>query len=206
MTGGLATGLRSVSWVVCITVLVAGCGGVREADRRDVPTETPGAVRSIPVTGAESPLQTSTPSADLPTPSRADGRNATALSKAALTVMYSVDSTADTGLRDAKLRAARYLTAAYKTEVEAEPVQYVPQEWQRHRAYIAVDLEPIRREEGAPSDGPTTAYRQWQVRTTPTGRDGWRGDALKFVVFMELTRSSRHAPWRVSNASASDDN
>ncbi|QKW33529.1 hypothetical protein HUT06_05360 [Actinomadura sp. NAK00032] len=158
------------------------------------------------MTGAESVPPTSSPPGDLPTPDRADGRNATALAKAALTVMYRVDSTSDTGLRDAKLRAARYLTADYKAEVATEPVQYIPEEWRRHRAYIAVHLKPIQPEEGAPSDGATTAYRQWQLRTTPTGRDGWRGDPHNFVVYMELTRSSRHAPWRVSNVSAVNDN
>ena len=200
MTGGLATGLRSTCWVVCIAVLVVGCSGARDRSRPEVPPRTPGAAKSIPVTGAKSPPPTSRPPGDLPTPGRADGRNATALSKAALTVMYTVDGTADAGLRDAKLRAARYLTADYKAEVEAEPVQYVPEEWRRHRAYLAVDLKPISREDGAPSDGPTSAYRQWELRTTPTGRDGWRGDPRKFVVYMELTRSSRHAPWRVSGA------
>jgi hypothetical protein len=120
--------------------------------------------------------------------------------------MYTVDSTVDTGFRDAELRTARYLTAAYAAKVKAEPRQYVPAEWRQHRAYLAVRLTPLAREAGAPSDGPTAAYRQWQMTTVPKGRDGWRGDPAKFVVYMGLTRPSRRGPWRIFDVSVTDAN
>ncbi|MCP9951745.1 hypothetical protein LUX33_27130 [Actinomadura madurae] len=129
----------------------------------------------------------------------------TALSKGALTLMYTADSTVDTGLRDAKLRAERYFTADYAAEVKAEVRQYVPAEWRRHRAYLAVRLEPLAKEEGAPPDGPTAAYRQWEMVATPTGRDKWRGDPRRSVVYVGLTRSSAEAPWRISSVTVSDE-
>jgi hypothetical protein len=163
---------------------------------------TPGAAISIPAISESPspPSQGSRPPGDLPTPRRVDQKDATALSKAALTVMYMVDSTVDAGLRDAKLRAARYLTRDYMAKLKAEPKQYVPGDWRQHRAYLAVRLKPLRREAGAPSDGPTAAYRQWEMTTTPTGRDDWRGASGRFVVYMVLARSSTAESWRVSDA------
>jgi hypothetical protein len=114
--------------------------------------------------------------------------------------MYSVDSTADAGLRDAKLRAAPYLTPDYTDRINAEPTQYVPNIWRQHRAYLAVRLKPLAREAGAPSDKATTAYRQWRMITIPTGRDGWRGTPGRSVIYVALTRASERSPWRISDA------
>ncbi|MGP4027389.1 hypothetical protein [Actinomadura sp. 3N407] len=121
-----------------------------------------------------------------------------------MTIMYTVDSTIDTGLRDAKLRAGRYLTPGFTSEIKAEPRQYVPHEWRRHRAYLTVRLRALRREAGAPPDGPATAYRQWEMTTISTGRDGWRGTAATSVIYMALTRSSDRAPWKISDVRADD--
>jgi hypothetical protein len=160
----------------------------------------------IPTVSEASPSPSRSPRipGGLPDPDQIDRKNATAVSRAALTVMYSVDSAVDAGLRDAKLRAATYLTSAYAAEIKQEPVQYVPDEWRRHRAYLAVRLRQLRREAGAPSDGPTTAYRQWQLTTVPKGRDGWHGHRSEYVVFMSLVRSSKRDPWRISGATVAD--
>jgi hypothetical protein len=153
------------------------------------------------VTGADSPSPSSSRLPDdLPVPGRIDQRDATALSKGALTLMHTVDSTVDAGMRDAKLRAAAYLTPDYTTKLKAEPPQYLPGEWRRHRAYLAVRLKPLPREAGAPPDGPTAAYRQWEMTTTPTGRDEWRGASSRSVIYTALARSSTTEPWRVSDA------
>lgn len=120
------------------------------------------------------------------------------MSRAALTVMYTVDSTVDEGLRNAQLRAARYFIPAYTAEVKAEPVQYVPEEWRQHRAYLKVRLHPLKPETGAPSDGPKAAYREWDLTTIPTGRDRWRDAPSESVVYMALSRSSKRDPWRIS--------
>lgn len=114
--------------------------------------------------------------------------------------MYTVDSTVDAGLRDAKLRAARYLTSEYTAEIKAEPRQYIPKAWGQHRAYLTVHLKALEREAGDPSDRPTAAYRQWVMKATPTGRDDWRGAPMEFLVSVDLTRSSKRGPWRIYGA------
>lgn len=198
MTGRSATAVR-FAWPVLVAAFAAGCGGGGERAEPETAPPTPGAASSIPVPSAAPPSPPANPRlpAGLPDPRRIDQKNATAVSRAALTVMYTVDSTVDAGLRDAKLRAARYLTRDYRAEVAAEPRQYIPAEWRRHRAYLAVRLEPLPREAGAPSDTATTAYRQWQMTTIPTGRDDWRGTARPSVAFMTLARSSERDPWRI---------
>lgn len=209
MTGGLAAGVRSACCVVSAAVLVAGCSRGEQAPLRpEAPSATPGAASIIPMPSAES--STPSPSSsrlpdDVPTPGRIDQQDATAVSKGALTVMYTVDSTVDTGLRDAKLRAKRYLAPEYIANVEAEPRQYVPDEWRQHRAYLTVRLKPLALEAGAPSDGPTAAYRQWEMTTTPTGRDDWRGAPRKSVVYMALVKSSERESWRISDVVVSNE-
>ncbi|MBE1532865.1 hypothetical protein [Actinomadura algeriensis] len=202
MKGTRVTGVRRALWLVPVAVLAAGCGGTRvQSDDRP---PRPGMPITIPPSGAHAPSPgTSTSAAplpsDLPAPPRVDRKDATAVAKAALTIMYTVDSTVDTGLRDAKLRAVRFLTPGYTAEVNAAPRQYVPAEWHRHRAYLAVRLQSLGREAGAPSDGLATAYRQWKMTTTPTGRDRWRGSPTEQMVYMVLTKSSESEGWRVSD-------
>jgi hypothetical protein len=113
--------------------------------------------------------------------------------------MYTVDSLVDKGLRDARLRAAPYLTPGCLKRIKDEPVQYIPEEWRRHRAYLTVRIRPLDLENGAPSDGPTIAYRQWELKTTPTGRDGWHDAPVKSVIYMKLARSAAGDPWRASD-------
>ncbi|MEO3828178.1 hypothetical protein [Actinomadura sp. B10D3] len=204
MTPRTAKALRSAGCVVAAAALATGCsggGGGPDARPTGRTTETTTSLPSaVPPTTAPSP-----PPDDLPTPVRIDDGNATALSQGALTIMYTVDSTVDAGLRDAKLRAAGYFTDEYTAVVQAEVRQYVPTEWHKHRAYLAVRLRPLYKEQGAPTDGPTAAFRQWEMVTRPTGRDGWRGAPSRSVVYMELTRPSPRAPWRISSVSVSAD-
>jgi hypothetical protein len=206
VTGTSAAGIRSVLCVVSAAALLVGCSGERRARQDHVPSD-PGAPTVVPTAGGGSPSPARSPHVPggLPDRHRIDQKDATAVSRAALTVMYTVDSTVDTGLRDARLRAAGYLTSGYTTVVEGEPEQYVPEEWRRHRAYLAVRLRPLVRETGAPPDRRTAAYRQWEMTTVPTGRDRWRGSSSASVVFMSLARSSERAPWRVSDVTVVDD-
>ncbi|GAA2399746.1 hypothetical protein GCM10010191_03590 [Actinomadura vinacea] len=207
MTGGLAAGLRAACCVVTVAILVAGCSGGERSQSGGRPSSAPGDATVIPTVSGGTPSPSRSPRipGGLPDPGRVDQKDATAVSRAALTVMYSVDSTVDAGLLNAKLRAAVYLAPAYAAEVRAEPVQYVPKEWRQHRAYLAVRLEPLRREAGAPSDRSTAAYRQWEMTTTATGRDDWRDTPRKSVIFVALARSSERAPWRVSDVRAIDE-
>jgi hypothetical protein len=206
MTGMLVAGIRSTFCVVSAAALMAGCSSWERAQPGGRPSN-PGAESVIPTLSGGSPSPSRGPQIpnDLPDPRRIDQKDATAVSRAALTVMYTVDSTVDAGLRNARLRAARYLTPACTAGIKAEPVQYVPEEWQLHRAYLAVRLQPLVREAGAPSDGPKAAYRQWEMTTVPTGRDRWRGTPSKSVVYMALVRSSERVPWRISDVTVEND-
>lgn len=199
MTCRFAAGLRCACCVASAAALVAGCSGGARAQREARPS-APGAASSIPAVSASPPSlpPSPRPPVELPDSRRVDQQDATALSRAALSVMYTVDSTVDAGLRDARLRAARYLTPDYTERIKAEPVQYAAGVWRLHRAYLTVQLRPLQREAGAPKDNPTAAYRQWEVTTTPTGRDDWRGVARKFMAYVALIRSSEDEPWRIS--------
>lgn len=203
MTGGLADAVRSACCVVSAAALVAGCGGAERARTSESPA-TPGVASGVPTIEFKTPSPVPTRSSraldGLPDPHHIDQKDATAVSKAALTIMHTVDSTVDEGLRDARLRAARYLTDDYAATIEAEPVQFVPAEWRRHRVHLAVRLRLLERERGAPPDGPTDAYRQWQVTTTPKGRDGWRGEPHTMLAYVALTRSSARGSWRIADS------
>ncbi|TDD85615.1 hypothetical protein E1293_10945 [Actinomadura darangshiensis] len=205
MTGVSVTGVRSVLCVVSAVALVSGCSA-GERVRPGTRSFEPGAKTLIPAISAGSPSPSRSPRipGGLPDPDRIDQKDATAVSRAALTVMYTVDSTVDSGLRDARLRAARYLAPAYAAEIKAEPVQYIPEEWRQHRAYLAVRLKRLAPEAGVPSDGPAAAYREWGMTTVPTGRDRWRGTSRESVVYMSLTRSSKNASWRISDVTVQD--
>jgi hypothetical protein len=128
MTGVLAAGVRSAFCIVSAAALVAGCSGGERARPVGRPSN-PGMESTIPTIGVGTPSLSRSPRAPgspripggLPDPRRIDQKNATAVSKAALIVMYTVDSTVDAGLRDAKRRAARYLTPDYTAKIKAEP-------------------------------------------------------------------------------------
>jgi hypothetical protein len=200
VTGVLAPGFRAALCAVLAAAPVAGCGG-GERGQPDVRPSNPGAVSVIPTfsPGTPSPSRSPRIPGGLPDLREIDQKDATAVSKAILTTMYSADSTVDAGLRDAKLRATSHLTPEYAAKIKAEPRQYIPEEWRQRRVYLAVRLTPLPLERGAPSDGPTAAYRQWAMTTTPIGRDGWRGDPKKSVIYVALNRSSERALWRISD-------
>lgn len=188
--------LRSACCAAAAAALLAGCGG---APDRPAPTPAlPGAASEIPTTSASASRAPGRSPRGLPDLDRVDRRDATAVSKAALTVMHTVDAAVDEGLQDARLRASRFFTADFADRVRAEPAQYVPREWREHRAYAKVRLKRLEPEAGAPSDSPTEAFRQWEVTATPHGRDDWRGAPRTSVVFVQLVRPKAGASWRIS--------
>lgn len=206
MNGKLAPGAWAAACAMSMAVLLVGCSSEKQAQPSGQ-SSNPGAPTAIPMPSGGSPSPSRSPRipGGLPDPRRIDQKDATAVSRAALIVMYTVDSTVDAGLRNARLRATHYLTAAYAAGIKAEPVQYVPEEWRKHRAYLAVRLRPVVREKGAPSDAPTVSYREWEMTTVPTGRDHWHGTPRTSVVYMALARSSKGMPWRISNVTVVDD-
>lgn len=133
-------------------------------------------------------------------PSAIDQRDATAVSRAALTIMWSVDSIRDrAGQRDAYLRASVYFTRDYATRIRRTfAPQRLPGLWEQHKAFNAVEAKAIDDEDQA-SDTPTRAGRQWSLTITPTGRDGWSGETFTVLAFTELVRADNRHPWRLAN-------
>ncbi len=133
-------------------------------------------------------------------PATINQRDATAVSRAALTIMWSVDSIRDhAGQRDAYLRASVYFTRDYATRIRRTfAPQRLPGLWEQHKAFNAVEVKAIEDEDQA-SDTPTHAGRQWSLTITPTGRDGWTGETFTVLAFTELVRADNRHPWRLTN-------
>jgi hypothetical protein len=138
------------------------------------------------------------PTATTAAPSRIDQGDATAVSRAAVQTMWTVDAALDHGQRDAYLRAQPYLTPDYATRLQNEPEGTLPGLWRDHHAYAKLHLTAQPPESGAGPDTPTTAHRQWQITVNPTGRDGWKAPPIRAIAFVTLTRASGRAPWKVS--------
>ncbi|GAA1377110.1 hypothetical protein ACFPK5_00275 [Streptomyces beijiangensis] len=142
------------------------------------------------------------PHGGIPRPSSVNGSDATAVSRAALTVMTTYDTTLDTTLADASRRTAEagWCTPTYTATLLSAQVHAAPgaqwSDWTAHRAYTTVQAQHTE-QDGRPADTATTAYRQWTLTLTPTGRDGWTGPAEILVVFAELQRSSS-SPWQLN--------
>ncbi|MEW2353739.1 hypothetical protein [Spirillospora sp. NPDC029432] len=170
-------------------------GGSRQASPSGGPTST-----AAPGTAASPPGASpgAAPAGGAVDPARVDHRDATAVSRAAVLTMWSVDSATDGAQRDAYRRARPFLTPEYYTAIAGETSGKLSNEWLRHRAYAKVRVAPQQVDSGAGTDTSTSARRQWGITVIPTGRDGWRGGKVRAVAFVNLTRPDASAPWRVS--------
>ncbi|MEU9019233.1 hypothetical protein [Actinomadura sp. NPDC048394] len=129
-----------------------------------------------------------------------DQRDATAVSRAAVRVMWTVDAATDRSQRDAYLRARPLCTSEYAAALAADAAAgAIPTAWTDHRAYAKVDLAPRTPEGDVDEDTPTTAYRGWAITVTPTGRDGWTGTPVHAIAFVALKRPNASTPWRISH-------
>lgn len=142
----------------------------------------------------------------LPDPRKVNFRDPTAVSRAALTVMWTVDTTSDTSQYQAELRAAPFCTPTYTDQLRRNPPRSGPgadwNTWAAHRAYTTAALQPAYDDQ--PPDTPTQALRQWGVITHPVGRDGWHGRPVSATAFVTLTRGGPGQPWRVSGVRLSN--
>lgn len=142
----------------------------------------------------------------MPPSAPVDGRDAIAVSKAAATTMWTVDTGVDTSLRDATLRAAPYLDPAYLADQQAgTPISAPGAEWltwAEHRAVTRV-VATLADDMGKPDDTPVKAWHAWSLRVTPSGPDGWQGTPVTVVVFVSLARSGPDQPWKVVEAADS---
>ncbi|MEU1132622.1 hypothetical protein ABZ383_22635 [Streptomyces sp. NPDC005900] len=191
--------------VACVSagILVLGCGHADEtpddaAPPRPSPSTTAGR--------APEPLpagRTGTPHGGIRSPDSVDQADPTAVSRAALIVMFSYDTALDTSHNDAARRAADagWCTPEYAAELRAASAYSGPgaewTRWAQHRAYGVPKLTAVR-EAGQPRDTATNAYRQWIVSVTPTGRDKWRGRPHVTTAYAHLTRPATGKPWRLA--------
>ncbi|MGI5347353.1 hypothetical protein ACQEU8_04070 [Streptomyces sp. CA-250714] len=215
-TAGLALALA--------LLLLAGCGAVGNgvADGGDK-GRTPAA--ASPGTGPRSPAPTDageteatdktrgtnktqrTPKGGVPQPEDVDRTDADAVSKGALTAMWTYDTAIDRGPADAGVRTADagWLTPSYAGQLRERRARSGPGAqwgtWAKHRAYTKVSL--TKTEDAAmPDDTDTVAWRQWTVAPTPHGRDGWTQEPTSVVAFVHLVRKSADAPWQVADITA----
>ncbi|WP_433142608.1 hypothetical protein ACQPZ8_46675 [Actinomadura nitritigenes] len=182
-----------VALLAALACAVSACGvGHRAA---------PEATSPSPTAAISSPAPATTSSAvprGLPDLSRLDERDATAVSKAALTLMWTVDSAIDHGQQDAYQRATPLLDSVYKAVIADEGGGGIPGQWSRHRAYAKVRLTRQIVQGDVPADTPKLAHRQWRIDVTPTGRDGWKDAPVHATAFVTLRRDGPDDPWRVS--------
>ncbi|MFJ4418800.1 hypothetical protein [Streptomyces sp. NPDC088925] len=137
--------------------------------------------------------------------SAAEQRDATTVSRAALTVLTTYDTRIDQSRYDAAVRTADagWCTPEYAATLrEGRPHAAPGADWTAWAAHGAVTRPRLvaADEDGRPADTPTTAYRQWTITLRPTGRAGWTADAPPMTAYAELHRASASAPWRLAGA------
>ena len=185
-----------VALLAVLTCAVSACGGGHRAAPEASASPT------VAISSPAPPTATSSPAVPrglgLPDLKRLDQRDATAVSKAALTLMWTVDSATDHGQQDAYQRATPLLDSVYKAVIADQGGGGVPGQWSRHRAYAKVRLTRQTPEGDVPADTPTLAHRQWRINVTPTGRDGWKDSPVHVTAFVTLKRDKPSGPWRVS--------
>ncbi|MFJ2193080.1 hypothetical protein ACIOJE_34925 [Kitasatospora sp. NPDC087861] len=180
------------------------CGCASSATTGSTPT---GAAPPPPAT--PSPLFSPTPyptgtagtlRAPLPDPATVNGQDAGAVGRAAVTVMFQIDTAVDVSPRDATVRAAPYLTTAYAAELASHQAMAAPGaqwgNWTAHDAYTIASVT-LTSQAGAPADTTTEADRTYTVTTTAHGRDGYTDTTPVGTAFVVLARNGAD-PWRVS--------
>lgn len=214
MTPSGTRGATAAAAMALAAVLTAaGCGSGTDGARQgpatpSAPAATGTGPYPTPSDAAEAaPLPAGsggTPKGGVPKPDDVDQADADVVSKGALTVMRTFDTTVDRGPSDAEARAASagWLTDAYAARLSEHRPRAAPgapwQEWAGHRAYTTVALQKAE-DAAKPADTDTEAWRQWAVTTTPRGRDGWTGEPATVPAYVQLTRKAAGEAWRVDD-------
>ncbi|MFF7987737.1 hypothetical protein ACFZDK_53380 [Streptomyces sp. NPDC007901] len=198
--------------VLALAVALNGCGNgagggrtapaepSRSAATGTGPYPTPsgaGEASALPARSTGAPEHGASRASDV------DRSDPDAVSKGALTALWTFDTVTDDDPFAADVRAADggWLTAAYADELRshrAESVRDVQwRQWTTHRARTTVALAPAD-DAAKPADTRTEAWRQWAVTTTPHGRDHWTGKPTTVAAYVHLTRTGPGKPWRVA--------
>ncbi|MEU5959217.1 hypothetical protein [Streptomyces sp. NPDC047525] len=190
-------------------ILVAGCSGSSDdgqdaAPPKQPPTATGTGPEPSPGEAEQLPAgKKGTPRGSLPAREDIDQKDATAVSKAALTVMHSYDTAIDTSRNDAGRRVADagWCTGTYAAQLREAASRSNPgaawSTWAQHKAYTKPAMQRTE-ESGQPADTDTEAYRQWTITVTPTGRKGWKGTPEISTAYVALTRAAADDPWRLA--------
>ena len=198
--------------LTCV-LLTAGCGSGGERDP-GIPPPASAASGPGPYPTPAGPREAAprpagsggTPEGGVPRAADTDRRDADAAARGALTVMWTFDTTIDSGPHDAGVRAADagWLTTAYAARLRGYRPRSAPGaqwgEWAAHRARTVVTLKKTE-DAARPSDTGTEAWRQWTVTTTPSGRDGWKGEPTTVAAYVHLIRTTANGTWRVDDVS-----
>jgi hypothetical protein len=193
--GPVRRGIRELMSIGAAAVLLTGCANTAS-------THTQSSHATLPVDSATTPA-TSAPAAGrpkgLPDLKAVNGNDPTAVSRAALIIMWTTDASIDrAGQHDAQLRALPLLTSGYATQIRAaSPGPPPPDAWTRNGVRTQVQLRPGA--ENRPADTATAAYRQWLLTVTTADAKG-RHQASPFhvIAYVALARAAGQ-PWRVSN-------
>lgn len=199
---------RTATMAAAVVLLcaLAGCGTVPTSPGDDSAGTTAASAMPAPAPSSTqepaAPLPTGsagTPRPALPDPKAVNGSDADAVSRAALTVMWTIDTRIDVSQHDATVRAAPYLTEKYAAEIKDTPPRAAPgaewTTWAQHHAYTTVTLKAVR-DAGIPPDTATAAYRQWLITSTPHGDSQWTGPPTATAAFVRLARTTG-GPWQV---------
>lgn len=207
--------LIQATLTMAVVVSVAGCS-LNETTQKDTASGTSPPATSVPRSSELANPRASTYTAPPPLPvasagtpagtalpnqNKVDRQDPSATSLAAVTMMWTVDTTIDLGEHEATLRAAPYFSPDYLDQVgEAVPITAPGatwETWRQHRAYTVVTAESAD-EIGKPPDTDVEAFRSWEVTSEPVGRDGWKGEKEVVLVYISLVRSTAQGPWQVS--------
>lgn len=183
-----------IALLAVLACAVSACGGGHRA--APDASASPTAALSSPAPTTASPAVPR--GLGLPNLKRLDQSDATAVSRAALILIWTVDSATDQGQQDAYKRAAPLLDSVYKAVIAGQGGGGAFGLWSRHRAYAKVRLTQQTPLGDVPADTPTLAHRQWKITVTPTGRDGWKDAPVHATAFVTLKRDKPSGPWRVS--------
>lgn len=203
---GLYLGAIAVLIGIGIIALCSGCTGSSGAARAAASPATAASTTSQATTSRPQRSTASPePAPSWAQPAHVDAGNATDVGRAALAVMFTQDTVTDTSSMQAQIRAGAFLQPAYLAALKAVPVTAPGAQWETwaaHRAYTSTQVTVGT--DTRPTDTETLAERQYSVVVTPIGRDGWRGAPESFTAFVELTRTSASAPWRLAAVETSN--
>lgn len=154
-------------------------------------TPAPPPAPTVPVPTAP-PEPPAPPPMPAPDPSTVDRNSPDAVAQAVVGLNYVVDTDQVRGWTDAARRGIPLLTAEFAGRLATAPSPAPDAQWTTwtaHHAYTAVQTQPATEEH--PPDTPSTAARAVELTTTPYGRDGWRGPAEHYEVFVTLARTDQ---------------